>query len=111
MRLTLLRPEQPELKELLVEASKALAVLDAERLEGLALCCQALARDLAPMSESQRDLLRQQARAAVDDMAVFARVLEATRANVQVMRRLRALRSERLEYGQWGMMEDGRGHD
>jgi hypothetical protein len=36
-----------ELKELVVEASRALARLDADRLEELALSCQALNRDLA----------------------------------------------------------------
>ena len=33
-------------------------------------------------------------------MAVFARVLEATRANLKVMNRLRELRAGRLEYGE-----------
>ena len=37
----------PKLKELVVEASRALARLDADRLEELALSCQALNRDLA----------------------------------------------------------------
>ena len=34
------RREHPELKELVVEASRALARLDADRLEELALSCQ-----------------------------------------------------------------------
>ena len=33
-------------------------------------------------------------------MAVFARVLDATRANLQVMNRLRELRMGRLEYSE-----------
>ena len=33
-------------------------------------------------------------------MAVFARVLEATRANLKVMKRLRELRVGRLEYSE-----------
>ena len=37
----------PELKALVVEASLALARLDADRLEELALSCQALNRDLS----------------------------------------------------------------
>ena len=37
---------QPELKELVREASRALASLDAGRLEELALSCQALNREL-----------------------------------------------------------------
>jgi len=35
-----------------------------------------------------------------EDMAVFGRVLEATRANLDVMNRLRELQLGRLEYGQ-----------
>jgi hypothetical protein len=95
---------RPKLKELVVEASRALARLDADRLEELALCCQALNRDL-----TDRDLLHGDAadgaelalecKEAGGDMAVFARVLEATRANLDVMTRLRELRIGRLEYG------------
>jgi len=81
---------RPELKELVREASRALASLDAGRLEELALSCQALNRELPPSSE-----LVIQAREAARDMAVFGRVLEATRANLQVMNRLRELRAGR----------------
>lgn len=88
----------PELKQLVAEASRALALLDAGRLEELALSCQALNRDLPPLSPRQRSALARQARDAAADMATFARVLEATRANLSVMKRLRDLRSGRLEY-------------
>jgi hypothetical protein len=87
-----------ELKELVVEASQALARLDAARLEELALSCQALT--LAPKTKHSRELLARQAREAVGDMAVFARVLEATRANLNVMRRLKELREGSLEYSE-----------
>ena len=90
----------PKLKELVVEASRALARLDADRLEELALSCQALNRDLAHGNVGERAELALQAREASGDMAVFARVLEATRANLNVMNRLRELRAGRLEYGQ-----------
>jgi hypothetical protein len=94
------RQVNPELKELVAEASRALARLDAPRLEELALSCQALNRDLAPWTaEAQREWARQ-AREAAADMAVFARVLEATRANMRVMNRLRELRTGRLEYSE-----------
>ena len=48
------------------------------------------------------------------EMAVFARVLEATRANLNVMNRLRELRSGRLEYREppaqgWAGTESGHG--
>ena len=81
-----------------MEASQALARLDAERLEELALSCQALNRDLAGMDRDARAALVPQAQAAAKDMAVFARVLEATRSNLDVMNRLRERRLGQLEY-------------
>ncbi len=107
---------QPELKELVREASRALACLDADRLEELALSCEALNRDLAPASARARQALAAQARDASRDMAVFGRVLEATRANLQVMSRLRDLRLGRSEYGEaqareWGQKENTHGNN
>ena len=87
--------ERMKLKETVAEASRALARLDAGRLEELALSCQALNRDLA---EADNKRLAVEFRDAASEMAVFARVLEATRANLQVMNRLRELREGRLEY-------------
>jgi hypothetical protein len=87
--------ERMKLKETVAEASRALARLDAGRLEELALSCQALNRDLA---EADNKRLAVEFREAASEMAVFARVLEATRANLQVMNRLRELREGRLEY-------------
>jgi hypothetical protein len=92
------RPANPELKELVVEASQALARLDAPRLEELALSCQALTRTLNPEDAKVREILAQQAHEAEADVAVFARVLEVTRGNLNVMRRLRELRAGRVEY-------------
>ncbi len=92
------RRPHPELKKLVAEASRALAQLDADRLEELALCCQALNRDLPHRPVSERAALARQAREAAGDMAVFARVMEATRSNLQVMKRLCDLREGRLEY-------------
>ena len=93
-----MRPANPDLKELVVEASRALARLDAPRLEELALSCQALTGARNPEDPDERTHMARQAREAVGDMAVFARVLEATRANLNVMMRLRELRAGRLEY-------------
>jgi|ERR1035438_2611995 hypothetical protein len=90
--------ERRELKELVKEASHALARLDADRLEELALSCQALNRELTPASKPQRADLARQSREAAGEMAVFSRVLEATRANLNVMNRLRELRAGRFEY-------------
>jgi hypothetical protein len=84
----------PELKQIVADASRALACLDAERLEELAGCCQALNRDLPPRAELARQALDAKA-----EMTVFAHVLEATRANLKVMRRLRELRQGVAEYG------------
>ena len=89
-----------ELKELVVEASRALACLDADRLEELALSCQALNRGLTPASPRAEASLARQAREAAEDMAVFGRVLEATRANLTVMNRLSELHRDRLDYGE-----------
>lgn len=100
-----------KLKDLVIEASQALARLDTARLEELALSCQALnrdlsERDLARMDGNARQELVLGAREAVGDMAVFARVLEITRDNLNVMNRLREFRvgwskyrAEQLEYG------------
>jgi hypothetical protein len=92
------RVASPELKELVVEASRALVRLDAARLEELALCCEALNRRLVPMSAEERRTMARQAREVRSDMAVFARVLQATRANWNVMNRLREMRAGQLEY-------------
>jgi hypothetical protein len=92
--------EQPELRQLVVEASRALARLDAGRLEELALSCQLLNRDLAASATEDRIRLARQAREAAGDMAVFARVLDVTRGNLNVINRLRELRAGRLEYSE-----------
>lgn len=89
-----------ELKLLVAEASQALARLDASRLEEMALSCAALNRDLMPLSAAGRRALAEEAREAAGEMAILARVLEATRANLRVMKRLRELRMGRLEYGE-----------
>jgi hypothetical protein len=93
------RIDHPQLKELVGEASIALAHLDTRRLEELALCCQALNREMTPADSPERADHARQAREAAGEMAVFARVLEATRANLNVMKRLRELRAGHLEYG------------
>ncbi|HEY1768259.1 MAG TPA: hypothetical protein VGG26_11410 [Terracidiphilus sp.] len=101
----------PALKELVAEASRALAQLDAGRLEELVLSCQALNRDPLPASAEDRARLSREAREAASDMAVFAHVLEATRANLRVMNRLRAYRAGKLEYGGREWTETAHGHD
>jgi hypothetical protein len=73
----------PELKELVMEASQALALLDAGRLQELALSCRLLNRDLE---------------SAGSEMEVLASVLNVTRSNLNVMNRLRDARIGSLEY-------------
>lgn len=89
-----------ELKALVAEASRALALLDAERLEELAVCCDALNRKLEKghVDPETRVKLAREARAAAGEMDLFARVLEATRANLAVMNRLREMRMGQIEY-------------
>jgi hypothetical protein len=96
------RPLNSELRELVVEASLALARLDADRLEELALSCQALNRGIAPLplNDANRVQLMRQAREASSEMAILGRVLEATRTNLEVMKRIRERRDRRMEYGQ-----------
>ena len=89
----------PELRQMVAEASQALALLDAPRLEELADACLAFNRELTVAPSLRRMELAAEARAAVPGMAIFERVLEVTRANLQVMQRLRDLREGRLEYG------------
>jgi len=47
--------------------------------------CEALNRNLPALTAAGRGELARQAREAVEDLAVFARVLDATRANLKVM--------------------------
>jgi ABC-type transporter Mla subunit MlaD len=109
----------PQLQALVIEASQALARLDADRLEELALCCQALNRELTPIPHQRRAELADQSRRAAAGMALLARVLEATRANLNVMSRLRDLRRAPLEYrpgqepqriGTWSARQTEIGH-
>ena len=112
------RGERPTLRKLVEETSRALALLDADRLEELAWSCQTLNRDLEAMHTARRRALACQAREAAGEMAVLERVLGATRANLNVMRRLRELREGGLEYGQaesdgcgWTVMESRHGNN
>lgn len=86
------------LRQIVQEASQALARLDPGRLEGLARECAVLQHDVQVADALERAEMAREARLAVGDMAVFARVLEATRCNLEVMRRLRDLRQGSREY-------------
>lgn len=86
---------RPQLRILLAEAAQALSALKAERLEELAYACHALNRDLSPET---RQAYACELRAAPEDMAALAKVLEVTRANLAVMERIRMMRTNPLEY-------------
>jgi hypothetical protein len=100
MRNELAEETNAELKALVTEACCALALLDVRRLEQLAACCEALNRRLETeeMDAEFRLKMTREAQAAAPGMAVFSRVLEATRANLAVMQRLREMRLGQLEY-------------
>jgi hypothetical protein len=117
-----LRELNPELKALVAEASLALARLDADRLEELALSCRALNRDLSGWSGQEQVAMARERRELTGEMAVFERVLEATRANLEVMSRLRQLHEGQRDYGSslrpgasgrgpWGLTGDGDGNN
>jgi hypothetical protein len=88
----------PELRELVVEACLALTLLDADRLEELAISCHALNRDLAGWTGNERAEARRQARDASREMGVFGCLLEQTRANLEVVNRVWERRCGGLEY-------------
>jgi hypothetical protein len=72
--------------------------LDADRLEELAVSCQALNHDCVVQANERCADLDRQAREACGEIAVFARVLDATRANIAVLNQLRKRRRGQLEY-------------
>lgn len=99
-----------EWSETLADATHALAHLDAGRLEEMALCCAALVREEGvPFDIRLRD--EPGFSGGGRELASFARVLEATKANLDVMRRVRALRARQLEYSMAGAAESEHGND
>jgi hypothetical protein len=90
---------EPELKNVVMEASRALARLDADRLEEMALSCQALNRDLKSLTGANSAEIVRQAIGAEGEMATFARVLDATRANFEVLQRVLDLHEGTMDYG------------
>jgi hypothetical protein len=90
---------QSELKGMLTEASLALAYLDAERLEEMALSCAALVRGPEWEPCYSKNQWKPGSGKAMEEMAIFARVLEATKVNLKVMHNLCEARAAHLEYG------------
>lgn len=80
----------PELRDVLLEATRALTALDAERLEELAASCRLL-------TEAGGVPARAEARRAERDRLVLRAVLVRSRRNLELLRRLSA-QPEQLEY-------------
>ncbi len=89
------------LKELAEEASQALGRLDVERLEDLAISCHALNRCLTAGNGLEPAAQSREAGEAACAMAMFARVIEATRANISLLNRIKELCAGPLEYAPW----------
>lgn len=108
--------EQIGWKQIAVEASRALANLNADRLDELAQSCQALNRDLPLALQNNRDAVLREAKQAFAAVATFALVLDATHANLQVLYRLREVQAGSHDYGAgqtrpWGSQECVHGHN
>ena len=104
------------LKALVIDASRALARLDTERLQELACCCNALIHGLQTEDLRFHSCLAWEAAQASKEMSVFARVLQGTRANLDVIERLHDARLGRLEYSaapgeRWPRVENGNGNN
>lgn len=106
------------LKGVLAGAVEALARLDAVRLEELAASCQRLQSGPSALEliNENRDSesLRRQAQRAATELATFEGVLRATRANLDVLRRLSWRKRVPLEYSGGAVCPDalskGRDH-
>ncbi|MDR3723818.1 MAG: hypothetical protein P4K83_04940 [Terracidiphilus sp.] len=103
-------------KQVAVEASHALSLLDAERLEDLAHSCRAFNRDLPDLLEKDPAAALLEARRATGAVATLAQVLEATRANLQVLYRLYRFQSDSDVYCSgkkplWDLQESANGHN
>jgi hypothetical protein len=89
---------RPEMREIVLEASRALAHLDADRLEELTLSCQVLNREHKQVDSAVRAQISLEAIESRRELALLASVLDATRANLRVLHRLEALCRGRAEY-------------
>jgi hypothetical protein len=92
-------PAPSILKELAGEAARALAHLDVDRLEMLAASCRTISHNLESAEITERRSLAAQCHDAAHEMAALASALDATRANLHVMKCASAIRSEVPEYG------------
>lgn len=99
--------EMPVLKEWLLEATRSLAYLDAERLEELAASCRLLNRQV---EERTAIIVATEALSAKDEIVVLKRVLEVTAQNLRVVRQRGSSHLECADYREslipaWTCME------
>jgi hypothetical protein len=84
-----------DLRRTLVEAALALAKLDADRLEEMALSCDALIESKEiPKVPASRIVAGNAAR----EFSVLGRVLDSTSTNLRILRELRHGKAQQLEY-------------
>ncbi len=89
---------QPHMRDIVLEAARSLAHLDAARLEELAVSCDVLNRELHRADTRGKELLVREVLDSRREMALLASVLEATRANLRVLRHLSAMQAGSVEY-------------
>ncbi len=75
------------LKQVIEDASQALATLDTGRLEELAAACRGLNRGLQTASADSLTQFAQEAEEARPDLAILSRIVDATRENLRVLHR------------------------
>ncbi len=104
----------PPLHELILETTRALAHLDADRLEALRDHCVVLERAYqSPLFRRRYDLVSPVWKAQ-RSLCALAAILEQTRVNLAVLRRLDGVRGGDLGYGPdapcgWAMLEGADG--
>ncbi len=101
-----------QLKNVAIEASQALASLDAERLEALVVSLTRADRNGRSLSEELTTV--EEAVAAVGSMSLLAKMLEATRANLRVIEQAADMTNGSAGYGpgaasRWNAMERAHG--
>lgn len=89
---------RPRMKEIVLEAARSLAQLDSVRLEELAASCDVLNRELQRADAQGKQRLANEVLGSRREMDLLASVLEATRANLRVLRHLSAMRTGNVGY-------------
>lgn len=91
--------DRPPVKDLVGVALRALSRLDVEGLEEMAERCKRLRCEMEERPREEWTEFVVEAREALQPLRNFARVLDATAANLDILANLSDLRAGRLEYG------------